>query len=252
MKKEKLLSLLLVSGMMACSNGPLKIEEQNSPEAEQAAQSIFEKPGSNKANSNKAEHQVKALEILESDRYSYLRVSEGEDEYWIATIKGSFAEGETYIYGDGLYKTDYFSTEFNRSFDRIYLVSDLRAKNAPAAGASSIDKLVGIQQSSPISETDYDREGSIKIKDLLANSEKYANKEVQITAKVVKVNPAIMDRNWLHLKDGSFDDFDLVATSMEGVPAGHIVTIKGTLVLDRDFGAGYHYDLIIENATLVP
>ncbi len=252
MKKEKLLSLLLVSGMMACSSGPVKIEEQGSPEAEQAAQSIFEKPGTNAKSSNKAEHQVKVLEILESDRYSYLRVSEAEDEYWIATIKGSFAEGENYIYGDGLYKTDYFSTEFNRSFDRIYLVSDLRAKNAPKAGASSIDKLVVIQQSSPVSEADYNREGSIKIKDLLANSDKYANKEVQITAKVVKVNPAIMDRNWLHLKDGSFDDFDLVATSLEGVPAGHIVTIKGTLVLDRDFGAGYHYDLIIENATLVP
>ena len=248
------MSLLLLSGMLACSNGPVKIEEQSSPEAEKAAQSIFEKSGASNsaASTTKAEHQVKALEILESDRYSYLRVLEGEDEYWIATIKGSYVEGESYIYGDGLYKTDYFSTEFNRSFERIYLVSDLRAKNAPKQGASSIDKLVGIEQSSPLSEADYERVGSIKIKDLVANSDKYANKEIQITAQVVKVNPAIMDRNWLHLKDGTFDDFDLVATSLEGVPAGHIVTIKGTLVLDRDFGAGYHYDLIIENATLVP
>ena len=254
MKKEKLLSLLLLSSIVACSNGPVKIEEQSSPDAEKAAQSIFEKSSekSERSTASKAVHQIEVLEILESDRYSYLRVTEGEDEYWIATIQGSYELGESYLYSDGLYKTDYFSTEFNRSFDRIYLVSDLRAKNAPKQGSSSIDKLVGIEQSKPVSEADYEREGSIKIKDLIANSEKYANKEIQITAKVVKVNPAIMDRNWLHLKDGTFDDFDLVATSQEGVPAGHIVTLKGTLVLDRDFGAGYRYDLIIENATLVP
>ncbi len=239
--------------MLACSNGPVKIEEQSTPAAKEAAQSIFEKPEQgNKSLTTKTAHEVEVLEVLESDRYSYLRVAEDQDEYWIATIQGAYEEGESYLYSDGLYKTDYFSTEFNRSFDRIYLVSGLRAKTARKPGNSSIDKLVGIEQSKPISEEDYDRLGSIKIKDLIANSEKYANKEVQITAKVVKVNPAIMDRNWLHLKDGSFDDFDLVATSQEGVPAGHIVTLKGTLVLNRDFGAGYSYDLIIENATLVP
>ena len=251
MKKESFVNFILVAAMMACSNGPVKIEETTRSEAEKAAKSIFNN-NATKSSSTKVEHRVVINEILESDRYSYVKVSEDKDEYWIATIKGTYTVDEIYTYSDGLYKTDYFSTEFNRSFDRIYLVSDLKSINNSKAAASSIDKLVGIQQQSPISESDYEHKGSIKIKDLVANSEKYANKEIQITAKVVKVNPAIMDRNWLHLKDGSFDDFDLVATSQEGVPAGHIVTIKGTLVLDRDFGAGYRYDLIIENATLVP
>ena len=252
MKKEVFLKLCMLAALAACSNGPIEIEEKSAPAANEAVKEIFEN-ASKQDKSPKAEHEVLVLEILESDRYSYLRVAEGDDEYWVATIKGEYQQDQKYLYRDGLYKTDYYSTEFSRSFDRIYLVSDLRPKNQPKkASGSSIDKLVGIQQNQPISEADYEREGSIKIKDLIAQSEQYANKQVQITAKVVKVNPAIMDRNWLHLKDGSFNDFDLVATSQENVPAGHIVTLKGTLVLNRDFGAGYHYDLIIENASLVP
>jgi len=61
-----------------------------------------------------------------------------------------------------------------------------------------------------------------------------------------------MDRHWLHLQDGSFDSFDLVATSETVIPVGHIVNIKATLRKDKDFGAGYSYDLILENAELIP
>jgi len=61
-----------------------------------------------------------------------------------------------------------------------------------------------------------------------------------------------MKRNWIHLKDGSKDDFDLVITSDTFVPEGKVVTIKATVTLNKDFGAGYKYDLILENGTIVP
>ena len=245
------MNFILVAAMIACSNGSEKIEETMTPEAEKAVQSIFDNSAV-KGSASKEEHRVVINEILESDSYSYVKVNEGEDEYWIATIKGSYTLDESYTYSNGLYKTDYFSTEFNRSFDRIYLVSNLKPVNSAKPAASSVNELVDIEPKSPISAADYEREGSVKIKDLIANAEKYANKQIQITAKVVKVNSAIMNRNWLHLKDGSFDDFDLVATTQEGIPSGDIVTIRGMLVLNRDFGAGYSYDLIVENAILVP
>jgi hypothetical protein len=251
MKKESFVNFILVAAMIACSDGPEKTGETMTPEAEKAVQSIIDNSAL-KGSASKEEHRVVINEILESDSYSYVKVSEGEDEYWIATIKGTYTLDEIYTYNNGLYKTDYFSTEFNRSFDRIYLVSNLKPINSAEPAAPSINKLVDIEPKSPISAADYEREGSIKIKDLVADADKYANKQIQITAKVVKVNSAIMNRNWLHLKDGSFDDFDLVATTQEGIPSGDIVTIKGMLVLNRDFGAGYSYDLIVENATLVP
>jgi hypothetical protein len=53
-----------------------------------------------------------------------------------------------------------------------------------------------------------------------------------------------MNRNWIHLKDGSMDDYDLVVTSNEDVPVGSKVTIQADVVLNKDFGAGYKYELI--------
>ena len=60
-----------------------------------------------------------------------------------------------------------------------------------------------------------------------------------------------MDRNWLHIQDGSQNDFDLVVTSNSFVPEGSKITIRAVVSLNRDFGAGYKYDLILENGALV-
>ena len=57
-----------------------------------------------------------------------------------------------------------------------------------------------------------------------------------------------MDRNWIHLKDGTADDYDFVLTSKVSVPVGHSVTFEGLITTDKDFGAGYIYELIMEDA----
>jgi hypothetical protein len=93
--------------------------------------------------------------------------------------------------------------------------------------------------------------GAIAIGDLIKNKAKYSGKTVKLTGKVMKVNQMIMNRNWLHLQDGTGNNFDLVLTSAESIPPGHTVTLEGVVALDKDFGAGYRYDIIVENATLV-
>jgi hypothetical protein len=60
-----------------------------------------------------------------------------------------------------------------------------------------------------------------------------------------------MGRNWIHLRDGSQDDFDLVITTRTFVPEGNVVTVRAVVALNKDFGAGYKYDLILENGTIV-
>ena len=57
-----------------------------------------------------------------------------------------------------------------------------------------------------------------------------------------------MERNWYHIQDGTLNGYDLVFTSAEEFPVGHVVTIKGILSTNKDFGAGYKYEMIIENA----
>ncbi len=60
-----------------------------------------------------------------------------------------------------------------------------------------------------------------------------------------------MGRNWIHLKDGSKDDFDLVITCSSAVHEGHIVTMIGKVALNKDFGAGYQYPILLEEGEFV-
>jgi len=79
-----------------------------------------------------------------------------------------------------------------------------------------------------------------------------AGKQVQISGKVVKVNNGIMKRNFLHLQDGSGGEGtnDVTITSDQTSNVGDEVTVIGTVVLDTDFGFGYKYPLIVENAKI--
>jgi hypothetical protein len=194
-------------------------------------------------------HTVKVLEVLPTSKYVYLRVNEEDEEFWIATGKKDVKVGETYYYKNGILKTNFESKEHNRVFDKVFLVSNIvSANHGGESSNASIQKKEIILIDLP---NDIEVQGSIKISELVKNKKSYEGKEIQLSGKCTKLNPNIMGRNWIHLKDGSYDDFDLVITSDVSVPEGHFVTMKGVVVLDKDFGAGYKYDLIIENGQIV-
>ena len=73
---------------------------------------------------------------------------------------------------------------------------------------------------------------------------------MKVTGQCVKVNPMIMNRNWVHLRDGSVSDHDLTVTTDANIPLGAVVSLEGRIALNKDFGAGYKYDLIMEDAVL--
>ena len=79
-----------------------------------------------------------------------------------------------------------------------------------------------------------------------------AGKTISIQGKVVKVNNGIMGRNWIHLTDGTGDakakTNDLVITSTQTAEVGDQVTATGVAAINKDFGAGYTYALLIEEA----
>ncbi|MCB9312152.1 MAG: hypothetical protein H6568_05250 [Lewinellaceae bacterium] len=57
-----------------------------------------------------------------------------------------------------------------------------------------------------------------------------------------------MNLNRIHLQDGTADNYDLTVTTDENIPLGAIVTVEVTIAQDKDFGAGYRHDLIMEEA----
>ena len=195
-------------------------------------------------------HTVIIKEILPTQKYVYLKVSENSgEEYWIATLKQEVKIGETYMYTGGLLKTDFKSIEHNRVFDKLYLVNNI----VPANHGDQVTLSASTEQDEldlKSSEKTV-RKGSVSISDIVSNPKKYKGKIIQVTGKCVKVNANIMERNWMHLKDGSNDDYDFVVTSDKAVPVGHTITFKGKLTLNKDFGADYKYDIILENGVLV-
>ena len=93
---------------------------------------------------------------------------------------------------------------------------------------------------------------AITVAEAFANSKKLDNKKVVISGKVVKVSTGIMKRNWIHIQDGTGSPKNgtdnLVCTSKDLAKVGDVITVSGTLAKDRDFGSGYRYNAIIENA----
>jgi hypothetical protein len=77
---------------------------------------------------------------------------------------------------------------------------------------------------------------------------------VLVRGKVVKFTPDILNKNWIHLRDGSGsatdNTHDVVVTSKDRARAGDVVVVKGIVRTDRDIGSGYAYKVLIEEATL--
>ncbi len=92
------------------------------------------------------------------------------------------------------------------------------------------------------------------VEEIFSKRKALDKKTIVVRGKVVKVSAGIMGSNWIHLQDGSGDSqkstHDLVVTSQDLPSVGDVVTLKGALAADKDFGAGYRYDVIVEQASI--
>jgi len=201
-------------------------------------------------------HTVVVKEIIPTANYTFLNVNEGDKNFWIAINSNDKKVGETYYFIGGLLKKNFESKALNKTFDELYLVGNLVSANhgnqtkLPDTQNENTD-LTKASVSNSVAQNIVRQNGSIKISEIVDNPKKYEGQTVQIDGECTKINMGIMGKNWIHLKDGSKDDFDLVITSNDVAAVGDVVTIKGSVVLNKDFGAGYKYDLILENGVIV-
>jgi hypothetical protein len=262
---QLILSVLITIAFTACNNGPKVIEPSSGTDAAESNSGIFtpnpDIQVSSGENTSFGEdlHKVMVEEVLPTDRYIYLRVKEDTNrKFWIAARKQDVSKGEVYFYRRPLLKTNFESKEYDRVFDTIYLVSNLVAedhsKHVGDLNPSTPQTVSTDSQKEDIpTHTDevVEHKGTLKIAELVKDPSNYEGHTIQISGTCVKVNPNIMNRNWLHIQDGSKNDFDLVVTSDSFVPEGSHITVRATVSLNRDFGAGYKYDLILENGTVI-
>ncbi len=194
------------------------------------------------------------VEILQTPSYTYLKFEEDGEEYWGAIPRrDDIVKGSTYYFDSSMEMENFPSKELNRTFDRIYFIQAVSDKPFPKAGMVSGDKKGSARVGNMEVQNIEQLEGEISIAELYDNKSDFAGKRVKIHGKVVKFTPAVMGKNWVHIQDGTIsgDNFDITITTDDVVKIDDIATFEGLVVLDKDFGYGYAYKLIIEEAVLV-
>ena len=261
--KFKALLLIVVLCVVSCNKGPKMIS--SFPANENSKNSTNDNTPQSKTKSNSTStselHTVIVNEVLKTSKYLYINVNEKGEQFWIATRSMDVVVGETYHYKGGLLKTNYESKEHQRVFEKIYLVSNrlVHANHGTNSNLNEGNKLATKQEeiiAEPVPivkpSKKIEIKGSLKISELVKNFIKYEGQIVQISGVCVKINFGIMGRNWIHLKDGSSDDYDLVITSNALIKEDEVITMKAKVSLNKDFGAGYKYELILEDGILIP
>jgi hypothetical protein len=223
--------------------------------------------------------QGEVVEIMNSGGYTYILVQSAEKQVWAAGPPTEVKIGETVMLPAGMLMHDFHSKILNRTFETIYFVPSFDAQNAgngdphEAINQShgDIDVLSDRGDSrrgddkGPISgtRTVADRivrseliekaPGGYTIEEIYTLKTDLAGQTVKVRGVVVKFTPAIMGTNWLHLQDGTGteESYDLTVTTDAIASFGDLIMIQGVLAVNKDFGAGYRYEVIIEGGEMI-
>ena len=195
-------------------------------------------------------HGVVVTEVIQTSNYTYLQVAEEANKFWIAVVKSDTKPGDSVYYSKASEMKDFKSRELGRTFPSIFFVDDPsnRLITAQPATQALTPKKVEIKRWSEVSvETP---KGGITLAGLFSNPGGYAGKPVMIRGVVVRFNSQIMNKNWVHIQDGTDfgTKFDLTVTTNDSVAVGQTATFQGIIALNKDFGSGYTYDVIMEEA----
>ena len=207
-------------------------------------------------------------ETMNSGGYTYARLTADGKDTWIAGSEFPVKVGDQLSAAVDMPMENFHSRTLNRDFPLVYFVREvaLNGKTLTAADAgSSMPALAGSHGSAEAAASEAPEAptliaavpplaGSVKIADVWAKRAALSGKPLVLRGRIVKVNLAIMGTNWYHLQDGSGvvkdGTHDLVVTSAAELKAGDVVTVNGTLTTDKDFGAGYSYEAIVERADI--
>jgi hypothetical protein len=197
-------------------------------------------------------------ETMDASSYTYLRVKTPKGDVWVATGKTKVVVGEKVVVPLEQMMENFHSPSLNRDFKVIYFVTGISREGQPAPPPMAVGH--GAAGGPPAPQAPVKVEpvapppGGSAIADVWANRTKLVGKPVTVRGTVVKFNGGILDRNWLHLQDGSGKAADgtndLTVTTDAVAKVGDVITVTGTVAVDKDFGSGYAYALMLEKAKI--
>jgi hypothetical protein len=185
-------------------------------------------------------------------------VKTAKGDVWAATSRTKVAVGDKVVVPLESEMRNFRSPLLNRDFPLIYFVSQITREGEPTAPPMAIGHGTGGGIPQDVAPVKVDQvappAGGSSIADVWAKRASLAGKTVIVSGKVVKFNGGILGRNWLHLQDGSGKAADgtndLTITTDGTAKVGDVITVTGTVAVDKDFTAGYAYKVLIEGGKI--
>ncbi len=226
------------------------------------------------------------LETMNASGYTYMNIDTGVNTTWVAIPESAVNKGDNVQYLEGMVMSNFQSKSLNRTFPSIVFSPGLKgqkpfnphATKAPQATVQEDSFSAAVQKEQgqanapqkdavsggsagamvPFSEIAVDKvagDNGFTVEEIFTKKEELNGQTVRIRGKVVKYNPNIMGKNWIHIQDGTGNPMesthDLVVTTTEQLTSEDIIVIEGKMTANKDFGAGYSYSAIIEEAILI-
>ncbi len=200
----------------------------------------------------------KVVETMNSGGYTYVRIEQNGKKTWVAIPEMKVSVGQQIVLQPGAEMSNFPSKTLKRTFDRIIFspgpasTQIASGKEASMAGHGSMSSSVPAGNNIKVEKAA--GADAYTVSEIFAKRKALDQKTIVVKGKVVKVSAGIMGANWIHVQDGTGDakknTHDLVVTSQELPSVGDVVTLKGTVSMDKDFGAGYRYSVIVEKANI--
>lgn len=194
------------------------------------------------------------LEVKDVDSYTYLRLKTKDGETWAAVSTAPVKVGARVTIGNPMVMKNFESRTLKKTFSTI-VFGTLGGTGKDAAMAhAGMTKTA--PDTTPIKVPKASGANARTVVEIVTKAAELNGKPVVVSGKVVKYNPAIMGKNWVHLRDGSGDAAretnDILVTTAAKTKVGDVVTVSGVVRTNKDFGSGYTYKVLIEDATLKP
>lgn len=195
----------------------------------------------------------KVVESMDSGGYTYVQIENNGKKTWAAFPKTKVVKGQDISLSPGTEMQNFESKTLKRTFDSIIFsggVINQKEKGAEMKSPGSKGSAVVVAEKIKVAKAPGPE--AYTVAEIFERGKDLEGKKVVVRGKAVKVSEGIMNKNWVHLQDGSGDaktkNNDLVVTSKDLAKVGDIVTVSGTLYNNKDFGGGYKYNVIIEES----
>lgn len=211
------------------------------------------------------------LERIDVEKYTYLRLGErGTAGIWTAVPSAEGVQkGSRVSVQSAELMSNFVSATLKRTFDAIYFgvlgtgstgspgaMAAAGATQEPAPGPNPHAGPRAVSEATPVPKLPR-AAGPLgyTVAELSAKRDELVGKRARVHAVVVKSIGGVLGRTFLHVRDGSGDpdsgNDDLTVTTSASPAVGERVLLEGTVTKDKDFGSGYRYPVLLEDARLV-